>query len=73
MVFLCSWGHFKAIGGMGKINTYVYTTLLKVVFLFFFSRRHANHANVIFKIYPEYISHYLHLGHVTLVSLQDRC
>ena len=35
MVFLCSWGHFKAIGGMGKINTYVYTTLLKVVFLFF--------------------------------------
>ena len=35
MVFLCSWGHFKAYGGMGKINTYVYTTLLKVVFLFF--------------------------------------
>ena len=35
MVFLCSWGHFKADGGMGKINTYVYTTLLKVVFLFF--------------------------------------
>ena len=73
MVFLYLWGHFKADGGMGKINTYVYTTLLKVVFLFFFSRRHANHANVIFKIYPEYISHYLHLGHVTLVSLQDRC
>lgn len=35
MVFLYSWGHFKADGGMGKINTYVYTTLLKVVFLFF--------------------------------------
>ena len=35
MVFLYLWGHFKADGGMGKINTYVYTTLLKVVFLFF--------------------------------------
>ena len=42
-------------------------------FFFFFTRRHANHANAIFKIYPEYISHCLHLGHVTLVSLQDRC
>lgn len=39
----------------------------------FFTRRHANHANAIFKIYPEYISHCFHLGHVTLVSLQDRC
>ena len=35
MVFLYLCGHFKADGGMGKINTYVYTTLLKVVFLFF--------------------------------------
>ena len=35
MVFLYSWGHFKAAGGMEKINTYVYSTLLKVVFLFF--------------------------------------
>ena len=75
MVFLYSWDHFKADGGMGKINTYVYTTLLKVVFLFFFfsSRRPANHVNAIFKIYPEYISHCLHLGHVTLVTVQDRC
>ena len=37
------------------------------------TKRDANHANAIFKIYPEYISHCFHLGHVTLVSLQDRC
>ena len=27
MVFLYSWGHFKADGAMGKINTYVYVLI----------------------------------------------